>query len=43
MFAVCLLLGAIVFLIMVHPLIFWLLFVPISIILIVAFIGWLKR
>jgi hypothetical protein len=38
-----LLLGAIVFLMMVHPAIFWLLIVPISIILIVGFIGWLKK
>ena len=38
-----LLLGAIAFMIMVHPLIFWLLVVPAIIILIIAFVGWLKR
>lgn len=35
--------GAVLFLLMVHPLIFWLVFLPLSIILIVAFIGWLKK
>lgn len=38
-----LLLGAIVYLLMVHPVIFWLVALPLAIILIVAFIGWLKK
>lgn len=38
-----LLLGAIVYLLMVHPAIFWLVALPLAIILIVAFIGWLKK
>ena len=40
---IILLLGAIAFLIMEFPLVFWILVVPISILLIVAFIGWLKK
>ena len=43
MFAFCLILGAIVFLIMVHPVIFWLVFVPLTILVTVGFIGWLKK
>jgi hypothetical protein len=38
-----LLLGAIVFLIMEHTLIFWLVALPLAIILIAGFIGWLKK
>ena len=36
-------LGFIAFMVMVHPLIFFLLVVPIAIILLIAFIGWLKK
>jgi hypothetical protein len=43
MFAFCLILGAIIYMIVVHPVIFWILVVPISIISIIAFVGWLKR
>ena len=39
----CLILGAILFLIMVHPLVFWLLALPLTIIFLIAFIGWLKK
>ena len=38
-----LLLGAIAYMVMVHPVIFWLLVVPLSVLAIVSFIGWLKR
>ena len=38
-----LILGAILYLIMVHPLIFWLVALPLAIILVLAFIGWLKK
>ena len=38
-----LLLGAIVYLIMVHPLIFWLVALPLALILIVAYVRWLKK
>ena len=43
MFAFCLVLGAIIYLLWVHPIIFWLLVVPITIISLVGFVGWLKR
>ena len=36
-------LGAIAFLIMEMPIVFWLLVLPFSIMLIIAFIGWLKK
>lgn len=38
-----LLLGAIAYMVMVHPVIFWLLVVPLSVMAIASFIGWLKR
>lgn len=38
-----LLLGAIAYLIMVHPVIFWLLVAPFSILSILTFVGWLKK
>lgn len=42
-FCLAVFLGVPVFLLMVHPLIFFLLFVPLVIILILAIIGWLKK
>ena len=41
--ALAFLIGVPVFLLMVHPLIFWLVFVPLAVILIMGFIGWLKK
>lgn len=38
-----LLLGAIAYLIMVHPVIFWLVVLPLAIILIISFIEWLFK
>lgn len=39
----CFILGAIVFLIMVHPVAFWLLFVPIVLAVGIAIVNWLKQ
>ena len=36
-------LGTILFLLMEHPVFFWLVFVPLSIISIINFIAWLKK
>lgn len=41
--ALAFIVGLPVFLLMVHPLIFWLVYVPIVVILIMSFIGWLKK
>jgi hypothetical protein len=38
-----LVLGIPIFLLMVYPIIFWLVFLPLAVILIMRFIGWLKK
>lgn len=35
--------GTIIYLLMEHPVIFWLVFIPIAVIVIIKFITWLKR
>ena len=39
----CFILGILVFFLMVHPLIFWFIVVPLLIVAVMCFIGWLKK
>lgn len=41
--ALAFIIGVPVFLLMEHPVIFWLVFLPLTVILVMGFIGWLKK